>query len=138
MLQGDSKLLKKVMLLAGIIVIACLIYVYGLPALSSKPKCVEEPDLCCAIKDFANGHMQGKAFEIPRNAEKWLVEQVLIHKLDEMPGPHGQKIVQATLKGSFWTDQGEYSPPKQKSFKSKLQFKVGNKYPEGISVQYIR
>jgi hypothetical protein len=82
--------------------------------------------------------MQGKAFEIPRNAEKWLVEQVLIHKLDEMPGPHNRKIVQATLKGSFWTNQGEYSPLKQKSFKSKLQFNVGNKYPEGISVQYIR
>ncbi|MDD2424130.1 MAG: hypothetical protein PHT37_07370 [Candidatus Cloacimonetes bacterium] len=131
-------MIKKVLLLAGIILGACLIYVYGLPALSSKPKYVEEPDISAAIKDFANGHMQGKAFEIPRNAEKWLVEQVLIHKLEELPGPHGRKMIQATVQGSFWIDQGEYSPPKQKSFKSKLQFNVGNKYPEGISVQYIR
>lgn len=131
-------MIKKVLLVAGIVLGACLIYVFGLPAILSKPQYVEEPEICLAIKDFANEHMQSRVFEIPRNAQKWQVEEVLLHKLEELPGPHARKHVQATLEGCFWTDQGEYSPPKKKAFKTKLQFNVGSKYPEGISVQYIR
>lgn len=130
-------MIRKASLFAAIVLGTCLIYIYVLPALTAKPEYVEAPDICCAIRDFANEQMQGKAFEIPRNAEKWQVEEVLIHKLEDLPGPHGRKMVQTTVQGSFWLNQGEYSPPKQKSFKSKLQFNIGRKYPAGISVQYI-
>ncbi|MCK9583305.1 MAG: hypothetical protein M0R69_00130 [Candidatus Cloacimonetes bacterium] len=131
-------MIKKVLWLAGIFLAACLLYVYGLPSFFSKQEYVQEPDICCAIRDFANEHMQAGAFEIPSTAQKWLVEEVLINKLEELPGPHERKLIQATVQGSFWTDQGEYRPPKQKAFKSKLEFNIGNKYPEGISVQHIR
>ncbi len=130
-------MIKKVLWTAGIILGVCVIYVYVLPMISAGPQYVEEPEICEAICDFANEQMKGKVFEIPRNAEKWLVENVLIHKLEDLPGPHNRKMVKATVQGSYWTDQGEYRPLKQKAFKSKVQFNIGNKYPEGISVQHI-
>ncbi|MCB5251959.1 MAG: hypothetical protein RBR69_02765 [Candidatus Cloacimonadaceae bacterium] len=129
-------MIKKTLILAAIVLGACLIYLYMLPAITAEPQYVHAPEICCAIKDFANRHMQGKSFDIPRNAEKWLVEQVLIHKLEDLPGPHGKKVAKTTVQGSYWIPQGEYSPPKQKSFEAKLHFNIGKKYPEGINVQY--
>jgi hypothetical protein len=131
-------MIKKVLWLAGLIMLLSLLYIYGIPAFSRPAQTVEDPVITAAIGDYVKHHLPEKVLGIPPNSENWLVEDITIHQLKDLPGPHHRKSAETTVCGYYQIPRGEYRSPKRKSFKTRLLFNIGDKYPSGISVQLIK
>jgi len=131
-------MIKKVLWFAGIVMLLCLLYIYGIPAISRPPQTVDDPELKSAIIDFIDNHIPEKVLGIPPNTEKWLVEDITIHQLKDLPGPHHRKSAETTVLGYYLIPRDKSRSPQKRSFKARLFFNIGDRYPSGISVQLIR
>lgn len=126
---------KKIVWICVIVLFATLIYTVGLPSLRQKRDHVDDPKIITAVMAYANTQMPVKCLNIPSKADSWLVEEVEILKLHEIPGPHSRRQVDCRLRGGYRLLDSNGNAGKSISFKVKCRFLISNKYPEGISVQ---
>nr|MDK2851215.1 hypothetical protein [Candidatus Cloacimonadota bacterium] len=131
-------MLKKVLIGCGLLIIAVLIFTVIIPEMQTPKESLGDIQTKQAILAFANKQMEPKIFQIPQNALEWALEDITIHKITEIPGPHKRKEAIVTLTGYYLLPAKEFRQPKRKNFKFKGKFNYGHKYPNGISVQYIR
>lgn len=129
---------KKVILSVIILLLVAILY-YAVQPLFSKPReDLNDPKLNTAILQFIGDQMQARDFKLPSGLQNWKAEEVLITKLEDLPGPQGNQRASTTIKGSYLA-AGEKNPERRTPFIAKhVKFRLGRKYPEGISVQYIR
>lgn len=129
---------KKVIISVVILLLAAILY-YAVQPLVSKPKeDLNDPKLTAAIEDFISEQMQAREFKLPTGLQNWKAEEILITKLEDLPGPQGSHRATVTVKGSYLA-AGENNPERRTPFMVKnMKFRLGRKYPEGISVQHIK
>jgi hypothetical protein len=132
-------MLKKTVWLVSLVLFAVFVYTTVLPVFNRPPEYVEAPDYCKAIMHYANNQLSLKYLNLPAQVSNWEIEEVLILKMEDIPGPHKRKIATASVCGSYIIPaQGTGKKPRKGSFDTKLVFNVGNRYPSGIDVQHVR
>ncbi len=132
-------MLKKTVWLVSILLFAVFVYTAVIPLFNRPPQCVDAPEYCKAILEYANSQMPGKYFELPTDIISWEINEVMILKMEEIPGPHNRKKTTTQLNGAYiLAPQSKSEKPKLKKFESKQVFSIGKRYPEGIDVQHIR
>lgn len=132
-------MLKKTVWLVSILLLVVFLYTTAWPYLNRPPKCVDAPEYCEAILEYARNQMADKYFDLPAEVTNWQVEDVVILSMEDIPGPHHRKRTTATLSGSYETPpRGISKSPHKGKFSVKLVFNIGSRYPEGIDVQHIR
>jgi hypothetical protein len=129
-------MLKKIVWICIIILVATTIYTVGLPSLKVNDYPIQDKKIVAAVLEYANTQMPQKCLSVPRQAEKWQVEEVEITKLNELPGPHSKRRIHTKISGAYTLPAVDGRDAKIRSFKLKCKFLISNKYPEGISVQY--
>lgn len=130
-------MLKKLIYGCCVALVAILLYTTVIPAMLSPKEMLGDPTTRQAILDFASTQMKKRSFGVPQDALEWKLEDIKIHKITELPGPHNRKEAIVTLSGYYLLPAKEFRQPKQRNIKFKGKFNYGSKYPSGISVQYI-
>lgn len=132
-------MVKRILWLVLIVILAVFCYTTVLPYFNRPPQTVDAPEHSKAILHYANSQMAQKYFNLPANTISYKIEEVIIHSMEDIPGPHNRKKTTATLSGVYKTPpQGNLKNPVQTEFSSKLVFSLGRRYPDGIDVQLIR
>lgn len=96
---------------------------------------LDEPKISKAIVDYANTQMKKEILELPAGATKIKVEKVVVHELEELPGPQGNRRCTTTVMGSYLLPESDNPDEKIAFSLPKMKFKLERRYPEGINVQ---
>jgi hypothetical protein len=129
---------KKVII--AIIVLLLLVIVYNavVPVLNKPKDVIEEPKLAKAILEFIAEQLNAADLALPAGLQNWKAEDIQITKLENLPGVQGNRRATVKVSGTYLA-AGEKDLTKRTPFTTKhLKFIIGKKYPEGISVQFVR
>ncbi|MDD4309683.1 MAG: hypothetical protein PHO32_04840, partial [Candidatus Cloacimonetes bacterium] len=119
------------------LLVIIVLYVVVPPLLAKPEPLIENEKVNAAILLYAQTQLPVSTFELPEDATKWKVQSVKIHKLDTLPGVQGNQKAAASIIGSYYpADQQDLEEPL--THEIKLNFTIGKKYPEGISVQLAK
>ena len=130
-------MLKKAIWIVSIILLATVLYTTGLPSLKRKNHYIDDPKLSQEILFFVQNHMQEEEFILPKGGSDWQADSVKVIKIEDVAGPHKNRHATTMVFGSY-IPHPEKSMVNRKQHKQKMCFFLGRKYPEGISVQYLK
>ena len=128
----------KIITIMAVIAGGVILFLFVKAILSSSPPVLNEPELNQAILQYCNHHMDKKQLDLPREVTDWKVKDVLIHKIDTLPGPREEKLVTTTVVVDYRTASQDRTADWSEFRRKHTNFRIERRYPEGINVQAYR
>jgi len=129
---------KKVIIAIIALLLLLIVYNAVVPVLNKPKVVIEDPKLARAIMEFITEQLNEADLALPADLQNWKAEDILITKIENLPGVQGNRRATVNVSGTYLA-AGEKDLNKRTPFTTKhLKFIIGKKYPEGISVQFVR
>jgi len=129
-----TKIITTIGVIAGVVIL----FLFAKAILTKNSPVLNEPVLSQAILEYCNHHMDKKQLDLPREVTEWKVKDVLIHKIETMPGPREEKLVSTTVVVDYRTSAQQETGDWTEFRRKHTNFRIERRYPEGINVQAYR
>lgn len=130
-----SKNQKRVIWVSVAILIITALYALVLPNIKIEKIEINDKEVAQAILEYSNTQMPRKKLNVPAKAVQFKVEEVKLHHIAELPGPHRRRRIKCSLYGGYQMPGANGKEGAGFSFSQKNSFIISDKYPSGISVQ---